>query len=229
VSGFKAAVFDLDGVLVDSARGHFEAWRRLADELGIPFSEADNEALKGLDRISSLRAILRLGSRAVSEETEAALAARKNGYYLELVAKMSPADRLPGAEELVLSARSAGLRCAVASSSRNAPFQLERVGLAPLFDFIADPGAAAFGKPAPDIFLACSTALDVAPGACIAFEDAAAGIEAIVAAGMFAVGIGDPAILRGADIIFPDTAAVDLDAILGSRPVSSLAKDEPRR
>jgi beta-phosphoglucomutase len=142
---------------------------------------------------------------------------------------MSPADRLPGAEELVLSVRSEGLRCAVASASRNAPLLLERVGLAPLFDFVADPGAVARGKPAPDIFLACSKALGVPPRTCMAFEDAAAGIKAIVAAGMFAVGIGDPAILTGADLTFPDTAAVDLNAIRRVWPASRLAKDEPRR
>jgi len=214
MSRFDAAIFDLDGVLVDSAKAHFVAWRRLADELGIAFTEHDNEALKGLDRMASLRTILALGGQAFSDDAMATLAARKNGYYLEAVARMSPADQLPGAAALVGSAKAAGLRCAVASASRNAPALLERVGLASEFDFIADAGAVAHGKPAPDIFLACSDALGVVPAACLAFEDAAAGIEAIVAAGMFAVGIGDPAILKGARITFPDTSAVDLPALL---------------
>ena len=214
MSGFQAAIFDLDGVLVDSAKAHFVAWRRLADELGIAFTEDDNEALKGLDRMASLRTILALGRQAVADDAMAALAARKNGYYLDMIRQMSPADQLPGAEDLVRSARASGLKCAVASASRNAPLLLKRVGLAPLFEFVADSGAVACGKPAPDIFLACSAALGVAPAACLAFEDAAAGIEAITAAGMFAVGIGDPAILKGARITFPDTSAVDLPALL---------------
>ena len=214
MSRFQAAIFDLDGVLVDSAKAHFVAWRRLAGELGIAFTEHDNEALKGLDRIASLRTILALGRRAVADDAMAALAARKNGYYLDLVTQMSPADQLPGADALVRLARASGLKCAVASASRNARLLLERVGLAPLFDFVADSGAVARGKPAPDIFLACSAALGVAPAACLAFEDAAAGIEAIVAAGMFPVGIGDPVILKGARITFPSTSAVDLPALL---------------
>ena len=214
MSGFQAAIFDLDGVLVDSAKAHFVAWRRLADELGIAFTEHDNEALKGLDRMASLRTILALGRQAVADDAMAALAARKNGYYLDMIRHMSPADQLPGAEDLVRSARASGLKCAVASASRNAPLLLERVGLAPQFDFVADAGAVACGKPAPDIFLACSAAFGVAPAACLAFEDAAAGIEAIIAAGMFAVGIGDPAILKEARITFPNTSAVDLPALL---------------
>ncbi len=214
MSRFQAAIFDLDGVLVDSATAHFLAWRRLADELDIPFTEHDNEALKGVDRLTSLRMILALGKRTVAEEAMAALAARKNGFYLDAVRQMSPADQLPGAEKLVLSAKASGLRCAVASASRNAPLLLSQVGLAPLFDFVADASAIQNGKPAPDIFLACSTALGVPPAACLAFEDAAAGIEAIVTAGMFAIGIGDAAILTRARVVFPDTAAVDLASLL---------------
>jgi beta-phosphoglucomutase len=200
--------------LVDSAKAHFAAWRRLADELGIAFSEEDNEALKGVDRMGSLRMILALGARDASGEEMAALAARKNGYYLDAVSKMSAADQLPGAETLVCSARAAGLRCAVASASRNAPLLLKQVGMTTLFEFVAVAGLVARGKPAPDLFLACSDALGAAPVECLAFEDAAAGIEAIVAAGMVAVGIGDPAALRGARVTFPATSAVDLPALL---------------
>lgn len=216
MSRFRAAIFDLDGVLADSATAHYAAWRRLADELGIAFSQHDNEALKGVDRLGSLRHILALGRQSLPESELAVLAARKNGYYLEAVAGMSPTDLLPGAEALVHSVKAAGLACAVASASRNAPLLLDRLGIAPLFDFVADAGAIAQGKPAPDIFLACAAALDVGPSDCIGFEDAAAGITAIRAAGMYAVGIGDPAVLTDADIVYPTTAAVDLGALLGS-------------
>jgi beta-phosphoglucomutase len=215
MSRFRAAIFDLDGVLADSATAHYAGWRRLADELGIAFTEHDNEALKGVDRLGSLRHILALGGQSLPETEMAVLAARKNGYYLEAIAGMSPADLLPGAEALVHAVKAAGLACAVASASRNAPLLLDRLGIAPLFDFVADAGAIAQGKPAPDIFLACAAALRVDPCDCVGFEDAAAGITAIRAAGMYAVGIGDPAVLGEADIVYPSTAAVDLGALLG--------------
>lgn len=213
---FDAAIFDLDGVLADSAAAHFVAWKRIADGLGIAFDETANEALKGVDRMGSLRHILGLGEVMMAEAEMAALAARKNGYYLDAVALMTPADVLPGAERLIADAKAAGLRCAVASASRNAKTLLDRLGIAGQFDFIADAGAAR-SKPAPDIFLACADALGVAPERSVGFEDAAAGIEAILAAGMFAVGIGDPAVLARAHLVYPTTADVDLEAILTSR------------
>lgn len=212
---FAAAIFDLDGVLADSATAHFAAWSRLADELGIVFTHEDNEALKGVDRMGSLRHILALGKRTLPEAEMEALATRKNGYYLEAVRNMTSADLLPGAEALVRAAKARGLACAVASASRNAPLLLDRMGVSGLFDFVADAGKVAQGKPAPDIFLACSDALGIAPDRCIGFEDAAAGIAAIRAAGMYAVGIGDPAVLGAADIVYPDTASVDLEALFG--------------
>lgn len=216
MSRFDAAIFDLDGVLADSAAAHFVAWKRIADELGITFDESANEALKGVDRMGSLRHILGLGGVTIPEAEMVALATRKNGYYLDAVSTMTPADILPGAERLIADARAAGLRCAVASASRNARTLLDRLGIAGQLDFIADAGAAR-SKPAPDIFLACTEALGVAPARAVGFEDAAAGIEAIRAAGMFAVGIGDPLVLARADLVYPTTADVDLDAILMSR------------
>lgn len=212
---FDAAIFDLDGVLADSAAAHFVAWKRIADELGIDFGEAANEALKGVDRMGSLRRILALGELILPEAEMTVLAARKNGYYLDAVAKMTPADLLPGAERLIAEVKAAGMGIAVASASRNARMLLTRLGVADRFDFIADASAAR-SKPAPDIFLACTTALGVAPNRAVGFEDAAAGIEAIRAAGMFAIGIGDAAVLKGADLVFATTAAVDLDQVLKS-------------
>lgn len=216
MSRFDAAIFDLDGVLADSAAAHFVAWKRIADELGIAFDRADNEALKGVDRMGSLRHILRLGGITLSEAEMSEIATRKNGHYLDAVARMNRSNILPGAELLLQDARAAGLRCAVASASRNARTLLDRLGIADSFDFIADAGAAR-PKPAADIFLACAEALGVASERAVGFEDAAAGIEAIRAAGMFAVGIGDAAVLARADVVYPSTAAVDLAAILRSR------------
>jgi beta-phosphoglucomutase len=212
---FDAAIFDLDGVLADSAAAHFVAWKRIADTLGVAFDETANEALKGVDRMGSLRHVLNLGNIVMTDAEMTALAARKNDLYLEAVALMTPADVLPGAERLIADVKAAGMGCAVASASRNARTLLTRLGIVDQFDFIADASAAR-SKPAPDIFLTCADALGVAPDRAVGFEDAVAGIEAIHAAGMFAVGIGDAAVLTEADLVFPTTASVKLDLILKS-------------
>jgi beta-phosphoglucomutase len=211
---FRAAIFDLDGVLVDSARLHFVAWKRIADELGIAFDEHDNEALKGVDRMGSLDHILALGDVSLDLPAREQLAARKNGYYLDALGTMTDADILPGATALLASARAAGLSLGVASASRNAMMVLERAGLLGSIDFVADAARVALSKPAPDIFLACAAGLGIAPAECVGFEDAAAGVTAIKAAGMVAIGIGDDAILGDADLVFASTAAVDLDQVL---------------
>ncbi|HSI18825.1 MAG TPA: beta-phosphoglucomutase [Sphingomonas sp.] len=217
---FRAAIFDLDGVLVDSARLHFVAWKRIADELDIPFDADDNEALKGVDRMGSLEHILTLGGVSLDLAAREELAARKNGYYLDALATMSDADVLPGAAGLLAQARTMGLSIGVASASRNATMVLDRAGLSGAVDFVADAAKVARSKPAPDIFLACADALGVAPGECVGFEDAAAGVAAIKAAGMIAVGIGDGDILAAADLVCASTAEVDLDQVMRLSPVA---------
>lgn len=209
----RGLAFDLDGVLADSARLHFLAWRRLAEELGIRFTETDNEALKGIDRINSLRMILRLGGLSLSADEEEALAARKNGYYVETLAQVSDEALLPGAMQLLAEARSRGLSIGLASASRNAPMLLDRLGIAGAIDFIADP-AHYDPKPAPGLFAACAKAFGLPPEAMVGFEDAGAGIVAIKAAGMYAVGIGSAPELADADMLFPDTASVDLAMVM---------------
>jgi len=218
---FRAAIFDLDGVLVDSARLHFVAWKRIADELGVPFGEHDNEALKGVDRMGSLDHILTLGGLRLDVTAKEELAARKNGYYLDALATMTDADVLPGAISLLSRARTAGLLLGIASASRNATMVLERAGLSGAVDFVADAARVARSKPAPDIFLACATALGVAPADSVGFEDAAAGVSAIKAAGMIAIGIGANDILAEADLVFESTAMVDLDRVLRLSPHAS--------
>lgn len=218
---FRAAIFDLDGVLVDSARLHFVAWKRIADELDIAFDEQANEALKGVDRMGSLDHILALGGVSLDLAAREELAARKNGYYLDALATMSDADILPGATALLAGTRAAGLSLGVASASRNATMVLERVGLLGSIDFVADAAKVARSKPAPDIFLACAAGLGVVPAACVGFEDAAAGVTAIKAADMVAIGVGDAAILGEADLVFASTAAVDLGRVLELAPAAS--------
>lgn len=211
-----AILFDLDGVLADTARGHFEAWQLLARELGIPFDAAANERLKGVDRMGSLLLLLEgSGLRFSSAELEA-LAARKNEFYRAIIGDAGPHDLLPGAVDLLAGVRAAGLRTALASASRNAPALIRQLGIAPLLDAIADANVVTKSKPDPEIFLLAARLLDVPPEACVGVEDSAAGIEAIKAAGMRAVGIGQAANLPKADIVVPSTAHVTLETLLGA-------------
>ncbi|MGV3481144.1 MAG: beta-phosphoglucomutase [Sphingobium sp.] len=207
----SAVLFDLDGVLTDTAHAHYAAWKRLADELGVPFDEATNEALKGVDRMGSLDLLLRHGGLSVDQAGREALASRKNGWYLEAIQAYGPADLFPGAREALYAVRGAGLRSALCSASRNAPALIDRLGIADLFDVVVDPASVAHGKPAPDIFLAAARQLDMSPDRCLGVEDAPAGVAAIHAAGMFAIGIGDPQVLSDADRVIPSIADFRLE------------------
>ena len=207
----KAVLFDLDGVLTDTARAHFLAWKRLADERGIPFDLAANEELKGVDRMKSLDFILARGTEHVGDDKRPALADRKNGWYLAAIADFAPSDLLPGARAGLLSIRQAGLPIALCSASRNAPKLLERLGINDLFDTVVDPMSVERGKPAPDIFLAAAGILGAPPERCLGIEDAASGIAAIRAAGMRSIGIGDPQTLAEADVVLPSLAEFRLE------------------
>lgn len=207
----KAIIFDLDGVLTDTAEGHYQAWQRLADELGVPFDRARNEALKGIDRMGSLERILAGSGKVLTDAQKLDAATRKNGYYQDLIAAFTPDDLFEGVRDLLLAAKAAGLKLGVASASRNAPALLTRLGIIDLFDHVADAGAIPHPKPAPDIFLSVARALDVPAPACLGVEDSMAGITAIKAAGMPAVGIGDPAILTEADEVIGHIREFRLD------------------
>lgn len=205
----KGVAFDLDGVLTDTARAHYRAWKRLADTLGIPFDEHANEALKGVDRMGSLALIL--GDRpGFDAAARAGLATRKNAWYLEEIAHFGPEDLFPGARAALDQCRAAGLKLALASASRNAPLLLARMQVDTLFDAVIDPASVAAGKPAPDIFFAAARAIGAEPAQVLGVEDAAAGIKAIRAAGMPALGVGDAAALPGADWVIPSIADFDL-------------------
>ena len=204
-----AVAFDLDGVLTDTAQAHFRAWKRLADTLGIPFDEAANQALKGVDRMGSLALIL--GDRpGYDEAARARLAAAKNDWYLEEIADFSPGDLLPGAREAIEQCRAAGLSVALASASRNAPLLLSRMEIDALFDAVVDPASVTRGKPDPDIFLAAARVVGAAPEGVLGIEDAVAGIEAVRAAGMPSLGVGDPVLLAAADRVIARIADFDV-------------------
>ncbi len=208
-----AVIFDLDGVLTDTAELHFRSWSRLAAEIGVPFDRKTNERLKGVDRLTSLDIILERAPRAFDADERRALAARKNGYFGELLETLTPQSLLPGALEALRAVRERGVSVALASASRNAMTIVARLGLADAFDCIADPGKG-LPKPAPDIFLAAAAALHADPARCIGVEDAISGIAAIKQAGMKAIGIGDPRVLAQADVVVPDMLSLRIKRFL---------------
>ncbi|MBL8649531.1 MAG: beta-phosphoglucomutase [Sphingopyxis sp.] len=212
----KGVIFDLDGVLTDTAEDHYQAWQALADNHGFAFDRAANERLKGVDRAGSLRLILDRQGITIDAATFDAMLAEKNDLYRDRLARYSPADLFPGVSELFAALRAAGLRIGLASASRNAGDVVRLLGIADQFDFIADAGAVANPKPAPDIFLACATGMGLSPEHCIGVEDARAGISAIHAAGMVAIGIGSEEALPDAELNVPAIGDLSVGLILSS-------------
>lgn len=199
----KAVIFDLDGVITDSARYHYLAWKELADKLDIPFDEAYNEKLKGVSRMASLELVLANGNMNdyFTEKGKLAFAERKNEYYKGLITRITPKDILPGIHSLLKQLREAGILIILASASKNAPVILERLGLEEYFDHVVDPASVEHPKPAPDIFLAGRDQFGLSSEECIGVEDAKAGIEAIHRAGMKAIGVGTPDQMEEADFV----------------------------
>jgi len=213
-TGFCAAIFDLDGVLVDTAELHYRAWKRLTDELGIPFDRTKNERLKGVPRMRSLDIILE--DVATPPGDPEALAERKNRYYLELVSRISPQDLLPGVRAYLEQLRDKGTKVGVASSSKNAKTVIRHLEIDDLLDAVVDGFDYDRPKPDPDIFLKCSALLGVRAEEAIVVEDAQAGIDAAKAAGMYAVGIGSPGALKGADLVVSGVTEIPLSLWGGS-------------
>ena len=211
----KGLIFDLDGVLTDTAKYHFLAWKKLADELNMSFTEKDNELLKGVSRIESFGIILKINGRSneFSDEEKERLANLKNDYYKEMIEQLTPGDILCGVLPFISAAKQNGLKCAVASISKNAPRVLELLGISGLFDYIADAAAVTKPKPDPEIFLTCAKALGFKPNECIGFEDAQAGIEAIHSAGMLSVGINVSVTSLEPDITLTSTNELNLTKI----------------
>jgi beta-phosphoglucomutase len=208
----RAFLFDLDGVLTDTSEFHFKGWKRLADEEGMVFDRQDNEALRGVSRRESL--LLLLKGRKLSETEMEAWMDRKNQYYLDLVEKMTPADLLPGAMDLLGEIRAAGMKIGVASSSKNAQLVIDRLHLAPSIDGLVDGSVVERSKPAPDLFLKAAEGLGVAPVESVVVEDASAGVEAGIAGGMWTVGLGPVERVGMADLVLPSLDGVHLDQIL---------------
>ncbi len=200
----RGFLFDLDGVLVDTAVFHFAAWRALARSLGFDIDEAFNETLKGISRMDSLDRILEKGGIVATSEQKEAWATQKNRHYLELVQSMTPGDVLPGVKHFLEEARRIGIPMALGSASKNAGLILERTGISAYLDAVIDGNEVTRSKPDPEVFLKGAAALGLSPEACIVFEDAYAGIAAGKAAGAKTVGIGKKEDLPNADLLVPN-------------------------
>jgi beta-phosphoglucomutase len=201
----KAAIFDLDGVIIDTAHYHYIAWKRLASEFNINLTIEHNELLKGVSRIRSLEIILELGNIHLSEEEKEQYANKKNAWFVDYIESIRPEEIFPGVKELIQSMRDRGIKVALASSSKNAPRVIELLKISELFDTMVDGTMITHSKPHPEIFLLAATRLGVPPASCVVFEDAEAGVEAALAAGMKCVGVGSPGQLGKANKVIART------------------------
>ena len=210
----KGLLFDLDGVVVDTAKYHYLAWKELADTLGIPFNQKHNERLKGVSRMRSLEIILEIGGLTLSDEEKAKYAAWKNDRYLEFIQKLKEDEILPGAKQFLLDARKAGYKIALGSASKNTALILEKLRITNLFDAVIDGTKVTKAKPDPEVFLKGAEELGLQASECVVFEDAEAGVAAAHNAGMIAIGIGSPENLPQADTTMPGFAGVTPQALL---------------
>jgi beta-phosphoglucomutase len=219
----KACIFDLDGVLVDTAKYHFLAWKRLADKLDINFTEKDNEKLKGVSRMKSLEIILELGNLKIKDNLKKKYAAQKNEWYREYISGMTPEEILPGSIEFLKEIRNAGILTGIGSASRNTPLILEKTGLEVYFDAVVDGNVISKAKPDPEVFVTVSDMLGIEPSECIVFEDAIAGVQAALNAGMIPVGIGSEEILGKAHYVIPGLYLMNLKKL---EEIKILSADE---
>jgi beta-phosphoglucomutase len=209
----KACIFDMDGVIVDTAKFHFKAWQRLAESLGIPFTEHQNEQLKGVSRVDSLEKILAWGNLELNSQKKLELMELKNKWYLDFVIEVTPQDMLPGTFDFLKACKDAGVKIALGSSSKNAILILEKLQIIHFFDSIVDGNKITLSKPNPEVFLRAARELELQPADCVVFEDAISGVEAAKAGGFRCVGIGDAQILSKADRVVESLAAIDLSEL----------------
>ncbi len=212
---YHGALFDLDGVLVDTAKYHYLAWKRLARELGKDFTEADNERLKGVSRMQSLEILLETCGLTIPDEQKPLLAEKKNRWYVEYLHTIDDAQLLPGVRECLSTLKAHNIKTALGSASKNAPLILQRLGLDQYLDAVIDGNSVTVVKPNPAIFLCGAQALGLEPSACVVFEDAQAGIEAAKAAGCGIVAVGSPQLLSGADMYIENVGQADLLHLFG--------------
>jgi len=209
----KACLFDLDGVVVDTARYHYIAWNKIAEELGFYFSEQDNERLKGVSRMESLDILLEIGKIKMDSSQKAVLAEKKNDLYVSYIRLMTPAEILPGVIQFLDELHNNNLLIALGSASKNAMFILDKIGLADKFDVVIDGNKVSKAKPDPEVFLKGASELEVSPANCLVFEDAQAGIDAARNGGMSVIGIGKGENLKNADFVIPGFVNMNIDQL----------------
>lgn len=209
----KAFIFDLDGVIVDTAKYHYLAWKELANQLGFDFTMAQNERLKGVSRVRSLEILLDIGKVRLEEDEKSKYLKDKNEQYLKYIAEMDHTEVLPGIDDLLHYLKLNKVPFSLGSASKNARLILETLDLIDLFDAIVDGNDVSTAKPDPEVFLIAAEKLGVKPENCIVIEDAQAGIEAANKAGMISVGIGDTEVLKDADYILKNTSELTIDFI----------------
>lgn len=213
MTNIKACLFDLDGVIVDTAKYHYLAWRRLANELGFEFNEDDNERLKGVSRMKSLEILLEIGGVSFDEAAKEQMAEKKNAWYVEYITKMDSSEILPGVLDFLKELKEKGIKISLGSVSKNAMTILTNVGLVKYFDAVIDGTKITHAKPNPEVFLKGAAELDVDPKECVVFEDAQAGIEAAINAGMYSIGVGSPEILGRANFVISGFEGMTVDKL----------------
>jgi len=200
----KGFIFDLDGVIVDTAKYHYLAWKKLSESIGIFFDEFQNEQLKGVSRINSLEKILGWGNKELSQDKFIELLARKNNDYLDYISNMTRSEILPDVVRIISFLKDTDQSIALGSSSRNARIILKKLKLIKDFDAVVDGNNVSESKPNPEVFLLAAEELNVTPQDCVVFEDSIAGVKAANEAGMMSIGIGDEKVLKEADYVFTD-------------------------
>lgn len=206
-------IFDLDGVIVDTAKYHYLAWKSIAEELGINFTLQDNEKLKGVSRVRSLEIILQIGNISLNEESKLEYCERKNELYLQHIADMDETEILPGVQSFLNKIKDKNIKIALGSASKNATFILEKLKLSKMFDAIVDGLKVSKAKPDPEVFLIAAQELGLSPEECIVFEDAIAGVEAAHNAGVRVIGVGDASSLSKADVVVETLKDINLEII----------------
>ena len=207
----EAVIFDLDGVIIDTAHYHYIAWKRLASEFGITLTPAHNELLKGVSRLHSLEIILSLGNITLPQEQKEQLAEKKNKWFVEYIESIRPEEIFPGVPELIRNIRKRKIKVGLASSSKNAPRVIELLGIGNDFDTVIDGTMIIHSKPDPEIFLLAAHRLGIDPAHCLVFEDAEAGVEAALAAGKKCVGVGHQSQLGKANKVIANTGDFNLN------------------
>jgi beta-phosphoglucomutase len=211
----EAVIFDMDGVLTETSRQHYLAWKQLAKDLNFDITDEINDQIKGISRLESLDIVLRAGNIVdkFTETEKMQLADKKNSIYQSLIKEFTDENLSEGALLLLKTLKDKGVKIALASVSKNAQFLLEAMGIKDYFDAIVDPSEIVHGKPAPDIFIMAAQKLGVEPKNCIGIEDAFAGVEAIIRAGMKPIGIGNKKVLYNCDTVFDNLSEVNMDVL----------------